>query len=140
LSTWSFEADGPLVGCGIDAELVSRFAGAGVGGAEPWPAIFTAREVEHSRSLASPARGLCAAFCAKEAVLKAVGQPIDYQDCELLLSPGAGEHRLELAARLRREHGVAGGLARVHFAEDPAECVVAVCLVRERSVGREGEP
>ncbi len=49
--------------------------------------VFSAREVEYINRLADPAFGFCAAFCCKEAVFKALGQPINFVECELLYIP-----------------------------------------------------
>jgi len=120
----------PLLGCGIDAEQIGRFENGDGRTFEPWSLIFTEREVEHARKLDEPALGLCACFCCKEALLKALGTSIDYRDCELLFSIGRLEQDLILSQALRREHGIGSWRARIEVEEmaDGRECVASVCL------------
>lgn len=133
LSTWSSDRAEPPVGYGLDGERIDRFAGCCGPHGEPWALLFTPREVDHARSLDAPAHGLCASFCAKEALIKALGAAIDYRDCELLLRPGEEVHDLQLSPSLCEEHGVSGAEARVLGGGSPAECVV---VVRLHSCGR----
>jgi phosphopantetheinyl transferase (holo-ACP synthase) len=127
-STWTFEASGSLLGCGVDAEKVERFRADGSPDGEPWRLIFTEGEVQHCRTLPDPALGLCAAFCAKEATLKSVGVAIDYRSCELLFLPEREEQDLHLSSEFCAEHGISGAVARVVLNDEPRECVVTVCL------------
>lgn len=128
LSTWTCESTGHRYSCGVDAEVRARFREGGVAGARPWALIFTAREIEHSRTLDDPALGLSVAFCAKEAVIKALGEPIDYRDCELLFHTDGEDQVIELSPALSSEHRVRRALAWVMLSDDDGECVVAVCL------------
>ncbi len=123
-------SSGSLLGCGIDAEAIARFRGAGGRAIDPWDAVYTGREADHARGLADPAVGLCAGFCCKEAVLKALGTSLDYRECELFFSPERPEQELRLATSLCREHGIRGWTARVEVsdADGEAECVATVFL------------
>lgn len=128
LSTWTSESRGQRFRCGVDAERTERFCKGGVGGDDPWHLIFTPKEIEHSRSLDTPALGLCVAFCAKEALIKALGEPVDYRQCELLFRSGVDDQLIELAPALIFEYSLRRALARVMLPGDADECVVAVCL------------
>jgi phosphopantetheine--protein transferase-like protein len=130
LSTWTCEATGQLLGCGVDAEKIERFAHGVIGGHDPWPLVFTQREIEHCRSLDDPALGLCAAFCAKEALIKALGVPIDYRHCELLFQSEQEAPRIRLDPALKEEHRTRVAMARVLLSSDRQECIVALCLER----------
>ena len=130
LSTWSFEHTEPIFGCGVDAERTDRFRDCCAPDGEPWTALFTPREVTHNSTLDDPALGFCAGFCSKEALIKALGVPIDYRQCELLLSPPEEVHSLHLAPEFCDEHGVFRGVARVMHHAETRECVVAVCVFR----------
>lgn len=127
---WTCEVQGRLLGCGIDAEAVGRFRRDLGGQDDPWEAIFTEREIAHARSLADPAFGLCASFCCKEAVIKALGTSLDYRECELLFSLKGPEQHLELAPALCLEREIRGWSARVEVSGAPGqeECVASVCL------------
>lgn len=94
--------------------------------------IFTEREIAHCRSLDHPELGLCAAFCCKEAVLKAVGVPIDYRLCELLFRPMSEGQEVTLARSFLDEHDAGGCMARIVLQKNPVECVVAACVYRGR--------
>lgn len=124
-STWTCDLAGPLIGVGIDAESAARFAEAVLDGL-PSPLVFSEREVAHCRGLVDPARGLCAAFCAKEAFFKATRRPMDPRACRLLWEPGRVAQALELDATLVAETGAGGALAQVSW--DGDECVVAVLV------------
>jgi hypothetical protein len=130
LSTWCCEPrPGPVVGCGVDAERVERFREhVAPGAAPPWPLLFSDREVAHAFSLPDPALGLCAAFCVKEAVVKALGVPIDYRACELFFSPPGGGCDVGLSPEFIEEHGVLGAVARIMYQRETRECVAAVTL------------
>lgn len=87
--TFNSESDFPLIGCGIDGETIARFSHL-VDQDEPLPMVFTPGERDHARSSTSPAEAFCAAFCCKEALLKALGRPYDFTSCELLYNPDEG--------------------------------------------------
>lgn len=83
LSTWSFETSSRLVGIGVDSEKVHRFDNLQENDEHPLPFVFSKKEVVHNRTLTRPATGFCMCFCCKEAVLKAVGGPYNFPDCEI---------------------------------------------------------
>lgn len=126
-STWSFRVGLPLRGVGIDLELVARFARLGSPGGDDWPLVFTAEEVRHARRSAAPAAALCAAFCAKEALFKALGAPVEYTEAELLLTGRDEAQRLELSQGLRRAHGIADSRLLVRWPSEQ-ECLAVVYL------------
>jgi phosphopantetheinyl transferase (holo-ACP synthase) len=137
LSTWSCDPDGPILGCGLDAERVERFRELGEPGGSPWALLFTDREAAHNLALTDPAAGFCASFCAKEAMVKAVGVPIDYRDCELLFSPPGGVYRIDLSPEFLEEHGISGAVARIMYRGDVRECVAAVWTHGRGGAGRD---
>ena len=59
----------------------------------------------------NPSFGLCAAFCVKEALLKAIGRAYDFTDCEFLYHKNPRKCRLSIAgktrARMEKIHPVA---------------------------------
>lgn len=118
-----------MVGCGVDAERVERFRDlTGPGSPPPWPLLFTDRETAHALALPDPALGLCAAFCVKEAVVKALGVPIDYRDCELFFSPPEGVQKIDLSLGFIEEHGIFEAVARIMYRGEARECVAAVTI------------
>jgi phosphopantetheinyl transferase len=128
-STWTFDLGGRLTGVGIDAESVSRF-GPAVPGESLLPLVFSEREARHFDGLPDPARGYCAAFCAKEAFFKATGVPMDPRACRLWWEPGREKLDLDLDDALVRETGVARALARVAWDGD-------ACVVEVYAIGRD---
>jgi hypothetical protein len=129
-STWSFESSTPPRFCGVDAERVVRFASLDIRRLHPFPFVFSAREVYFHRRARDPSRGLCASFCCKEAVFKALAAPLNFTDCELLYAGEPGPVPIRLARSLCREHGLARGAAmvRVIGRGGRAEVVVAAYL------------
>ena len=97
----------------MDLERIARFARLAPPEADRWPLVFSEREIEHARSLADPAQALCAAFCCKEALFKALGTMFEYPECELLFDPTVERQRLLLDARLARAQGIAASSAWV---------------------------
>ena len=63
-----------------------------------------------------------------EAVVKAVGVPIDYRDCELLFSPPGGVQKIILSPDFIEEHSVSGAVARIVYRGEARECVAAVTI------------
>jgi len=118
----------PLVGCGIDCEAVARFAPMLARDEHPMPFVFTRAEVDRARALPSPARALCACFCVKEAVLKALSAPCNLTDCELVLEPD-GAASLRLAPSLVEEHGVGASTVDLCDVEEAAEEAVMAVVV-----------
>ena len=115
-----------LSGCGVDGERIDRFEHL-VDQQDPCLLVFTPEEISHAGALDSPAEGLCAAFCCKEAVYKALECPFNFVDCELLFDPACSEQVLHLSPALRNEFDIAEASARVMRAAE-GECVAVVCL------------
>jgi phosphopantetheinyl transferase (holo-ACP synthase) len=92
--------------------------------------VFSAREIEHARSLDDPAWALCAAFCCKEALTKALGAMFEYPECELLFDPSSERQQPLLAPRLRSEHRIAECAALVR-PWGAGECLAAVTCFGE---------
>jgi phosphopantetheinyl transferase (holo-ACP synthase) len=92
-----------LLGCGIDSEKIRRFEKIARENGHPFPFVFTKHEIDHCQSLASPAQGLCAAFCCKEALRKALAAPYNFTDCEALFNESDRTVTLQLAEGLKRE-------------------------------------
>jgi phosphopantetheinyl transferase (holo-ACP synthase) len=128
-SKWICESARALRGFGADCESIARFAELLSRETHPLPSAFTVEDVARARSSRDPARSLCAAFCAKEAVAKAVGALYDLTACELLSGGEEGEGELRLRDAFRREHGVAFGRAAVREVPGaPGEILVVACL------------
>lgn len=132
--TWSFEVDSPLVGVGLDVEEVGRFARL-VLEENPLPLVFSAHEAERLARQPAPARAYCAAFSCKEALLKALGEPYDPRDCEVLDGATGSLFELRLAPRLIEETGVGRALAHVSF-NRLEECVAMVYALAARPHGQ----
>ena len=131
-STWISEGPAPLLSCGVDIEDSRRFEEIAREPGRPMPFIFTERELELARRLEHPAVQLCAAFCCKEALRKALGAPCDFAACELLWPLGDGEGSLELAPSLAAEHGIGAARARIDGDPgEPTELIAAVYLFQK---------
>ena len=128
-STWTSDERATLLGVGIDAERVDRFERSRPTG-NPLPLVFSDREVEHATVSSEPAAALCAAWCFKEALFKALGRPFDPREAEWLAGdqPGSGEVRL--SGEIRLEFRAEEVSVRVLFPE-PGECVTIVHVYRE---------
>ena len=105
-SLLTFSAHHPLLGCGVDIEKVSRFNHVCSSDLHPFPFVFSQAEVNHCRTLSNPAFGLCALFCAKEALFKALGSSYNFPECEGTLDAAACKLSLNVSFELRREHGI----------------------------------
>jgi phosphopantetheinyl transferase (holo-ACP synthase) len=124
---WSFDPPGPLLGCGIDSEKISRF--------EQWRTtpptevslLFARPEIIHCQTQIDPRQGLCAAFCCKEAIAKAIGSLYDFTLCRLLWLPRRRQHSLWLDPELSREYGIGTAMARIHM-ERHGTCTAAVFI------------
>lgn len=121
-STWTFETGRRLIGCGVDAERPARFEKL-VGEKTPWHLVYSEREVAHVRGLPNQALGFCAAFCCKEAVVKAVEDSFPFSECEVFYEPD-GTANLSLSSRFSQEWGVQAADVRISRPTD--EEVVAV--------------
>jgi phosphopantetheinyl transferase (holo-ACP synthase) len=128
-SRWTSSFSLPVRWFGVDAEEVGRFGRIAAEEGHPMPFVFSAKEIYFQRSLLSPALGLCASFCCKEAVFKALGTPYNFCECELLYKPGSLSTPIHFHERLKQELGVAEGVAVVEVGTGPAdEIVVAAYL------------
>jgi hypothetical protein len=97
---------------GIDAERVERFARFASAG-DPRGRIWTPREIAHARALPEPALALCAAFCCKEALYKALGGAYRFPAFEVLHDPGRLWQPVEAAPGLLGARGPSGARALV---------------------------
>jgi len=92
------------------------------------PLAFTRAEVDHARTQPSPARALCASFCAKEALFKALRAPYNFTDCELLL--GADDRaEFHLAPALCTEHGIGAATVEIRDVPEADGVVMAVVVL-----------
>jgi len=116
-----------LLGCGVDAERISRFRKYVDGSQTPWSRVFSAEEVAQALRATDPARALCEAFCLKEALLKGLERPFDYRQCRLGSLRTDGFHDVELEVELRDEHAIDWAAARV-LRPNETECLVIAYL------------
>src|SRR5271157_262777 len=112
-STWTFSSCCRLVSCGIDAERVGRFRQWSKDGSAFLPCVFTEKDRSRCRRLPDPAAGLCAAFCVKEALYKAIGRPYNFTDCEFLPGRGNTAGSFAVSPRLARDLRGAVPVARI---------------------------
>jgi phosphopantetheinyl transferase (holo-ACP synthase) len=127
-STWTSESVLRLIGCGVDAERPARFEKLGVA-TKPWHLVYSDREVSHVRGLPDQALGYCAAFCRKEAVVKALEGSFPFSECEVFYQPD-GTATLCLSQRLAQEWGVRASEVRLSRPTDE-ELVAVVYLFGE---------
>jgi holo-[acyl-carrier protein] synthase len=123
-------AGGAVVGLGIDAVEVERFAVA----LRRWPAmverLFTDGERSYAAGLVNPAPSLAARFAAKEAVMKALGVGLGafaWHDVEVVRQP-SGRPQLIVrgrAASLAAECSVGRWLVSLTHTASVASAVVA---------------
>jgi phosphopantetheinyl transferase (holo-ACP synthase) len=126
-----FETEGGLIGCGIDAECVDRFTRWLHGGRAPSPILFSQGEIDHCGGLDdASAAGLCASFCCKEAVYKALRRPFNGPECELFWQPAVQRYTVALSERLHHEFGLTRALAWVALKKS-GECLVRAYLFGE---------
>jgi len=113
------------LGVGVDAERIERFRASG-NAKNPLPLVISDREFERASVQPDPASALCASFCFKEALFKAVGAPFDPLEAEWLCS-GSMPGRAALSPELMQTKGIGEVAVRVVFPE-PGECVTIVHL------------
>ena len=130
-STWSFDSQLPLKACGIDSETIERFVDCDPPPKHSMPFIFTEREYRHAFSLPEPQAGLCAAFCCKEALRKALGEPYNYTDCEIEWHAGSEQHKLILDTNLREQHGILDASAIIRANPLDGDQLIAVVYLFE---------
>jgi phosphopantetheinyl transferase (holo-ACP synthase) len=119
-----------LLACGIDSEKISRFSSAASDTGHPFPFVFSSSEISHCRGLDNPSLGLCASFCCKEAVRKALARPYNYPDCEAFFD----EHALSIVVRPTEAFLTDFGIDEIrsevrHNPLDPDEMVVVVSVL-----------
>jgi phosphopantetheine--protein transferase-like protein len=132
-STSRSDPPAPILGCGVDCEAVARFAPMLAADDHPMPLVFTGAEVDHARRAPCPARALCACFCAKEALFKALGGPYEFTDCELFLRAGDAAE-LRLAPALVSEHGIASATVEVSDVKEKDGVVMAIVRLYAEAV------
>jgi phosphopantetheinyl transferase (holo-ACP synthase) len=123
----TFKTDKKLLGCGIDAELIHRFARWTEKKSAPPPFLFSENEIEHCRSLSDPAKGLCASFCCKEAVFKALMEPYNWNECELFWTQCTKEYKVHFSEQLCMEFKIEDASALVEI-RSTGECLVQVYI------------
>lgn len=131
--TVHFKSDSntPLIGCGIDVETIDRFSSY-TGQDNPLPMVFTTNEINHIHTLSDHAAGFCASFSCKEAVYKALGQPINFIECELFYTPLKTLHHPTLT--LRGDNALTICDCTVRFLQpQPDEMVAIVHIYGRRS-------
>ena len=92
-----------------------RFAAAAE---RPWQFVFGEAEAARAMARPDPATALCAAFCVKEAFLKAIGTSYDYTACVLHWDPGREEQSILVDPAVAAEHRIAGTRAIVRAGSD----------------------
>jgi 4'-phosphopantetheinyl transferase EntD len=128
-SRWISSPPRRLRFCGVDAEKIERFSRLIRAKGHPMPFVFSAQEMYFCRSLQDPRLGLCAAFCCKEAVFKALGRPHDMAQCRFLYRSGQAPQPVQLGAELRNEFGITEACAIVRWGRaGSGELVVAAYL------------
>ena len=115
----------------MDVERIERFRG------EPLEEVFGPGECRHaSRGDGRDAVRLCAGFCVKEALFKALEEPYDLRECEVIANPEEGRTDVHLHGELAdRLQGMA---LEVRVWYDPQEVRAAVLLFASDPL-REGE-
>jgi phosphopantetheinyl transferase (holo-ACP synthase) len=129
-STWTFRTSYPVRACGIDCEKIGRFAKwAGPAGDRPPAFVFSEGEIGYVRTLPDPSFGLCASFCCKEAVYKALGESYDFPECELLFDPARETSEVRLSNEVRSKFRIDEAVAMVRRNPlDDGELIVVVYL------------
>jgi phosphopantetheinyl transferase (holo-ACP synthase) len=137
LSTWSFETSSRLLGVGVDSEKVHRFDNLQEDGEHPLPFVFSKKEVVHNRTLKRPSAGFCMCFCCKEAVLKAIGAPYNFSECEIF-PPQEKEHtfspiEISMSEQLKYDYGIDTGVCVCdENSLNDEEIIAVVYLFRDR--------
>jgi phosphopantetheinyl transferase (holo-ACP synthase) len=102
-----FDSTRALAGCGIDCEKISRIASIIGVDDHPLPFVFSTAEIEHCRKSAAPAQTLCAAFCCKEALCKALRRPYNFTECEAFFDGKSFTIAVRTSEAFRSENGFA---------------------------------
>ena len=132
LLTWNYKTPLSLISCGIDAERIDRFKPYIINDDHPMPFVFSGEEITYIRQLSDPAKGLCSAFCCKEALFKAISKHYNFPDCELFLTEGNQWHNLKLSHDLHTRYGINKAEARIEFInfQSYVECLAAVYVFK----------
>jgi phosphopantetheinyl transferase (holo-ACP synthase) len=118
------------VRCGVDVEETRRFrrflpsaAPAGADGDDSL--LFHPAEIRAALAGPDPARWLCACFCAKEALFKALGEPFNFNELEFLPADPP-DWRLHGSLAADGLPGRGKGECRISLRQSPEECMVTV--------------
>lgn len=129
--TWTSDSPLPLRGVGVDTERIDRF------GREPLEGVFGPEERRRASGGGEwDAVRLCAGFCVKEALWKALEEPYDLRECEVNVEPGTGRAAVRLHGDLADR--LQGMVLEVHVWHDNREVRAAV-LLHDGPSSREGE-
>lgn len=130
--TWNYNTSLNLIGCGIDAERIERFKPYNINDEHPMPFVFSGDEITYFDQLSDPVKGLCSAFCCKEALYKAISKDYNFPDCELFLSEDNYWHNLKLSDDLHNRYGINIAKARIEFIkyQSYVECLAAVYVFK----------
>jgi phosphopantetheinyl transferase (holo-ACP synthase) len=129
-----------LLGCGIDSEKICRFETTARESGHPYPFIFSKAELNHSRSTGNPAKALCAAFCCKEALRKAISAPYNFTDCEAFFDEESHSVSLHVAEGLKSEACIGEIRADVEPNPHDADELIVVVSVSGTSPSRTKRP
>ncbi len=124
--------DQKIIGCGIDSDHIARFAKWGTDRKEASPLVFSEKELDYCFTLDNPATGLCASFCSKEALFKALEKPYDYTGCELFWHPSLKEHQLVLDEKLTKKHGIVKLKTDLKITAK-GECIIIIYLIGKKT-------
>ncbi len=130
---WRVKSEEELIGCGIDSEHIARFAKWGTDREEASPFVFSEKELDYCFTLDDPAIGLCASFCSKEALFKALEKPYDFTSCELFWHPSLKKHQLILDDELRNRQGISKVKTELKITTS-RECIIIVYLIGNKKV------
>jgi phosphopantetheine--protein transferase-like protein len=112
-STFNYKKSGRLIGAGLDIEQIHRFNSPLFSGLHPFPFLFSKKEYQFCDASKSRALVLCAAFCAKEALFKAIGKPYAFSDCQLFWDGKSKDCELQLSKNLKTEFGITEALVQI---------------------------
>lgn len=114
-----------MIKIGTDIEQISRMAAALARTPRLAARLFSAAECEYCAGKAHPAQHFTARFCAKEAFIKALGQPVSLQDIEVTRAP-EGQPTLHLTGRAAAYLGERQVQVSLSHAGDYATAVVVI--------------
>ena len=118
--------------CGIDSERIRRFRRRKYNYSDFMPFVFTKRELSHCEKFLDPARALCASFCIKEGLFKALGKPYNFTDCEFFPNISVTGGRLCVSQRLLDKRGTMRPAAML-FDAAPGHITAIVYLMKQPS-------